>query len=84
MLIRIILVGLLAATPAIAQQQQQPDLAFLQRAIAALQVQRNQALDNEVAWRAQHDGVAEQLAKAQARIRELEAQSKAPAELPQP
>lgn len=63
---------LLLATSAAAQQQA-PDPAFLQRAIAALQTQRNQALDNEVAWKAQYDGAAELLAKANEKIKELEA-----------
>lgn len=76
------LLPLLLLTTLASAQQQAPDPAFLQRAVAALQTQRNQALDNEVAWKAQYEGLLEQLAKANARIVELEkaAAPKAPAE----
>lgn len=56
------------ASPAFAQQQ--PDPAFLQRALAAMQAQRNQAQDIAAEREAQ---LAVELAKAQARIKELEA-----------
>lgn len=78
-----LLFGLLLTTPAAAQQQS-PDPAFMQRAIAALQTQRNQALDNEVAWKAQYEGIAAELAKANARIAELEKAAPKPAPEPQP
>lgn len=70
-----IVLMLLTATPAFAQQ---PDPAFLQRAAAALQTQRNAALDQAAAQQARADGLQDALAKAQARIKELEAE-KAPA-----
>jgi len=61
---------LLAATPAVAQQQ--PDPAFLQRALASMQSQRNQAMDALAVQEAKSVGLADDLAKAQARIKELE------------
>ncbi|MEI5710467.1 hypothetical protein WB401_46285, partial [Streptomyces brasiliscabiei] len=51
---------------------EQPDPAFMQRAIAALQNQRNQALDAAAAAAAKAEGLSEDLVKAQARIKELE------------
>jgi hypothetical protein len=68
------LIGMIAAvlvsTAAFAQQQNDP--AFLARAISAMQSQRNVALDSAVMERARADGIADELAKAQARIKELE------------
>lgn len=61
----------LLATPALAQQQP-PDPAFLQRFLGAMQAQRNQALDVAAVGEAKAQGLAEDLAKAQARIKELE------------
>lgn len=58
----IVILLMLAAWPALAQQQP-PDPAFMQRALGALQAQRNQA---------KAAGLADDLAKAQARIKELE------------
>lgn len=58
---------LLIASPALAQQQ--PDPALMQRALAAMQAQRNQALDIAAEREAQ---LMLELAKAQARIKELE------------
>lgn len=69
----LLVVALLTLPCAAWAQQQQPDPAFLQRAIKLLQQQRNQALDQAVVEKAQCDGLAEDLAKAQARIKELEA-----------
>lgn len=60
----------LLATPAFAQQQADP--AMLQRALSAIQIQRNQAFDLAASWEARANGLAEELAKAQARIKELE------------
>jgi hypothetical protein len=68
---------LLLASPAFAQQQPN-DTAFQQRAIAALQAQRNQAMDNAAAQQARADGLAADLATAQARIKELEPKPDAP------
>jgi hypothetical protein len=59
----------LISSPAFAEQ---PDPAFMQRAIAALQNQRNQALDAAAAAAAKAEGLSEDLVKAQARIKELE------------
>jgi hypothetical protein len=71
-----ILLLLLAASPASAQQQ--PDPQFMQRAIAALQTQRNQALDTAAGAEARAAGLADDLARAQARIKELEQKQEAP------
>lgn len=67
---RLSLLLLLISSPALAQQQ--PDTAFMQRAITAIQTQRNAALDQAVLLQAKVDGLTEDLAKAQARIKELE------------
>ena len=69
----IILILCLFSGAALAQPQQQPDPAYLQKVLAAVQFQRNQALDNEAVLRAQLDTVSAELAKAKARIEELEA-----------
>jgi hypothetical protein len=73
---RLAILLLLAASPAFAQQQ--PDAQFLQRAIVALQTQRNQALDAAAGAEARAAGLADDLAKAQARIKELEQKQEAP------
>jgi hypothetical protein len=65
---KIALLFMLAASPAFGQQQ--PDAQFLQRAIAALQAQRNQALDAAASAEARAAGLADDLAKAQTRIKE--------------
>lgn len=61
---------LLLASPAFAQQA--PDPAFLQRALTALQTQRNVAMDSAAVAEAKLAAMADELAKAQARIKELE------------
>jgi hypothetical protein len=61
---------LFVATPALAQQA--PDAAFLQRAITVLQGQRNQAMDAQAVAAAQVATLTDHLAKAKARIMELE------------
>lgn len=68
----IVVIVLLAAGAAHAQQQ--PDAATLQRLLAAIEAQRNQALTQHAYAEAARAGLAEDLAKAQARIKELEAQ----------
>lgn len=68
----LIAVVLLLVTPAAAQQQNVPDPAFLQRAIASIENQRNQALSAQVVAEAKAAGLAEELAKANAKIKELE------------
>lgn len=69
---KITLAFLLLTTPALAQQQSSPDPAFMQRAISSLQVQRNQAMDAAAINEAKAAGLADDLTKAQARIKELE------------
>lgn len=54
-------------------QAQQPDLAFLQRAIAAVQTQRNMALDAAAVAEAKAALITEELNKMQMRVKELEA-----------
>lgn len=61
--------ALLVATPAFAEQ---PDPALLQRALQAMQAQRNQAMDAAAIENAKAAGLADDLAKANARIKELE------------
>lgn len=61
----------LLAAPALAQQQP-PDPATLQRALGALQTQRNQAFDLAASWEARAGGLADELTKANARLKELE------------
>ncbi len=77
---------LLIVVPAHAQQADPGagkvavDPAFLQRAVTALQTQRNLALDAQVVSDARAAGLADELAKAQARIKELEPKPKEPAQ----
>lgn len=66
----LIIAALLSVSPAFAQQQ--PDPETLQRAIQAVQLQRNQALDISANLQVQLSKVQEDLAKAQARLKELE------------
>lgn len=63
----------LVLTTGIAYAQQQPDPAFMQHAIIALQTQRNNALDSQTVAEAKLAGLSEDLAKANAKIKELEA-----------
>jgi hypothetical protein len=67
---RLLIALSLFATPAFGQQA--PDPAALQRALVAIQSQRNQAFDLAASWQAQAASLSEDLAKAQARIKELE------------
>jgi hypothetical protein len=67
---KLALVFLLAAGPAFAQQA---DPAFLQRALGALQAQRNAALDQAAGQQARADGLQADLDKAHTRVKELEA-----------
>jgi TolA-binding protein len=73
--VKAIIIGLsmIVATSALAQQT--PDPAFLQRAIGVLQTQRNTAMDAQVVTEAKVAELTEELAKAQARIKELEAKA---------
>lgn len=74
---RLAIVLALISTPAFAQQQ--PDPAFMQRALAALQNQRNTAMDSAAAAEAKAAGLADDLAKANARITDLEKPKSEPA-----
>lgn len=55
-----------------AQGQQPPDAAMLQRLLNAIEAQRNQALTQHAYAEAARAGLAEDLARANARIKELE------------
>lgn len=70
----ILIVALFFATPVFAQQA--PDPAFLQRALSALQAQRNAALDAQAVVEARAAGLTDDLARAQARIKEIETEKK--------
>lgn len=72
-IIGLALLAAASATSALAQQAQPPDPAFLQRALTAMQGQRNQAMDALAISEAKTAGVAEELAKTTARVKELEA-----------
>lgn len=63
----------LAVLFSIAAQAQQPDPVFLQRAIAAVQTQRNMALDAAAVAEAKAVLITEELNKVQMRVKELEA-----------
>lgn len=69
MYLRSLLLLLALTTPAFAQQ---PDSIFLQKAITAVQTQRNLAMDTAAVAEAKVAQLTEDLAKAQARIKELE------------
>ena len=70
MRICIIAAVLLASTTAFAQQQQ-PDPAFLQRALGAIQAQRNQAMDNLAASEAKSAMATEQLDATRGQVSKL-------------
>ena len=70
----LILIAALLSPSAAAAQQADP--AFLQRAVSVLQTQRNEASNAAAAQQARADGLADELAKAQARIKELEQKQK--------
>lgn len=80
---------LLSASQALAQApvpdvRPMPDAAFLQHALDALSAQRNKALDEVVINKAQLDVAYDNLAKANARIKEIEAKLKGNAPAPDP
>jgi TolA-binding protein len=74
-MLRIVLLVLLFWTTSFALAQQ-ADPVFMQRAISALQTQRNSALDAQVVAEAKVTGLTEDLNKANAKIKELEEQLK--------
>jgi hypothetical protein len=71
----VLIAALLLPSAALAQQA---DPAFLQRAVGVLQTQRNDAFNAAAAQQVRADGLADDLAKAQARIKELEQKPEAP------
>lgn len=75
MIKKALLVLMLSTSTAFAQApaSNAPDPAFMQRAITALQTQRNSALDAQALSEAKLAGVIEDLNKANTRIKELEA-----------
>lgn len=66
----IALSSFLMMSPALAQQQVSPEM--MQRLLGAVENQRNQALAASAVAEAKGQALAEDLAKAQARIQELE------------
>jgi hypothetical protein len=70
----LVLPFVLIATPVVAQQVS--DQAFLQQAIAAVQSQRNQALDAMAACQAQSSIAAAEVDRLKQRIAELEKAAK--------
>lgn len=73
---RALLLLALLATPALAQQQ--PDMATMQRAIAVLQQQRNNAMDALASAEVQRAALAEELAALKAKIAEQAKQQAQP------
>lgn len=65
--------AVLLSFPAYAQQAQQPDPATLQRAIAAIQQQRNAALDQAATFQIEAQRLADENAKLKAEIEALKA-----------
>lgn len=66
---KLLFILMLASTPVAAQQS---DPVFLQRALTAMQTQRDQAMNALVVVEANVAGLKDELAKAQARVKELE------------
>lgn len=71
-MIRYIFIALLLSSPVFAQQQQ-PEATDLKRVINALYQQRNSAMDQQLNAEVKAAATADELTKAQARIKELEA-----------
>lgn len=76
----IIAAVLLLSSPALAQQQ--PDIDTLQRAVKALYQQRNAAADAQLDAEVRASGLAADLAKALAKIKETEAKPAKPKDEP--
>ena len=70
-----ILAVVLVALPGISFAETAPDPVLLQRAIVVLQQQRNQAMDSAADMQVKAQGLAEELAKAKEKIKELEAKA---------
>jgi peptidoglycan hydrolase CwlO-like protein len=75
MLKKFLIISVVAFSASTASAQQ-ADVSFMQRAITALQTQRNTALDQQAASEAKVSGLTEDLAKSQAKVKELEAKVK--------
>lgn len=71
--VRVLFFLLCLTIPATAQTA---DPIFLQKAITAVQTQRNLAMDSAAVAEAKMANLTDELAKAQARIKELEAKDK--------
>lgn len=69
----VILILALALPSVVLAQQQTVDVVFLQRALAAIEQQRNQALTAQAIAEAKIGGLSDELTKANAKIKELEA-----------
>ena len=75
---RFIIASALLFVPAAGSAQQTPDPAFLQKALTAMQAQRNQASDAQAVLEARLSMANEELAKAKDKIKEMEAKAKPP------
>lgn len=73
----VLLLSITISTPVFAQQPPLPPApTFLERAIASVQTQRNVALDAQAVAEAKLAILTEELAKANAKIKELEPKPK--------
>lgn len=79
MLVRALVFAVLAFTPVPASAQQELDQATLGKAIIALQIQRNSALDAQALAEARAALLTEEVAKLKAKIAELEKKTPPPA-----
>lgn len=68
----LLVIALFTLSTDVYAQQSTADIGFLQRAVTALQTQRNQAYDQAAASDAKAAGLTEDLTKANAKIKELE------------
>ena len=74
----ILLLAVMVVTPALAQQQ--PDPAMLQKAIAVLQQQRNEAMDKAAAAEVKASQLADELQKLKAETEKAGAPKDTPAD----
>jgi cell division protein FtsB len=78
-MIRLTLLALALLTASAHAQQQPPDPAFMQRALSAMQTQRNQAMDQAAIAQAQAAQAQEEVAKLRAEIEQLKKPATDPA-----
>lgn len=71
-MIRLVMIALILSTASAMAQTAQPDIDYLNKAIVALQAQRNQAFDAHAVSEAKLAQSQEQLKQAQLKIKELE------------